>query len=348
MRHGLALISLFFGGILFGTASCGQDEATGGTGGGSNKTAYCEPCDASSDCASGNVCKGSANATVGVCAKSADTQCCTSGNNCHTGLTNTIGAGGSGGSGVINNGGKGGSGGTGGGVTRQSHLGQKCVSDSDCVDSALTCLTSLSDGTSIAKGICTLACTPGTTDCVDQYDNSFCFQFNTTDNYCIEGCTTGPDSVPKCHERPELACSLIGTISTGSACTSNGDCGSNQLCNPKDSQCGNIVTGCVPMCAGDFDCGANEHCDFGNGTCTKTAPKGLPIGAECVPPTGTAADPCQGFCDPGSDSKQGICEALCTFSQTLAGCGWDGATKDPDNVCLFGTILSPNGLGEGD
>jgi hypothetical protein len=163
--------------------------------------------------------------------------------------------------------------------------------------------------------------------------------------YCIEGCTTGPTADPKCHNRPEIACSLIGLVPRGTSCQSNSDCGSLQICDTDTGQCGDIVTGCVAQCGGDFDCGAKEYCDFGTGLCTEKKPTKLPMGAECTPPKGTAADPCQGFCDAGENPNQGICGGLCVLSPTFAGCGWDGDTaSSPDNVCLFGTILSPPGM----
>lgn len=347
MRNGLALLSLVFCGVLFGTASCGGDEATGPQT--TPKAAYCEPCDATSDCGGGMKCKEIGKGSgLGACAKADDTQCCTGdGKTCRTGLgTELTGAGGSGGIiGGGGKGGKGGAGGSGGGGVKQTHLGQNCVTDADCGDDNLTCLgsTSLSDGTGVPKGLCTMPCTTGA-DCLDHYDNSFCFQFNDNDMYCIEGCTTGSAGSPKCHSRPEIACSLIGLFPTGTACTSTSDCGSLQLCDSDTSQCGDIVTGCVPQCGGDFDCGAKEFCDFSTGMCTKKKPTGLPLGSVCTPPTGNQPDPCQGFCDPGDDPKSGICGGLCSLSPTFAGCGWDGDVGNPpDNVCLFGTILSPPG-----
>lgn len=346
MRNRLALLTLSFVGALFGTASCGQDEATQPNGAG-----YCQVCERSSECASGTVCLAIADKPgVGACAKSSDKQCCTNGNSgCRTlngPIDNSGGSGGSGGS-VLNNagkGGKGGSGGSGGSAPKQSHLGQNCVKDSDCGDENLQCIgsTDLSDGTGVPKGLCTMPCVDGN-DCLDKYDNSYCFEFNTNDHYCIEGCTTGALGSPKCHERDEIACSLIGLIPRTTSCDTSSDCGSQQLCDSQSGTCGDIVTGCVPLCAGDFDCGDKEYCDFETGMCTKTKPTGLPHGAVCTPPKGNAQDPCQGFCDAGSDPTQGICESLCVLSQALAGCGWDGSTPNPDNVCLFGTILSPPG-----
>ena len=351
MRNRLALLTLSFVGVLFGTASCGEDEATGPSGAG-----YCQVCEHSSECASPNVCLAiNGNPGFGACAPKGATQCCQNGDkDCRT-LGGPIGSGGSAGSGgtagsggsIINNGGKGGKGGSGGsagGVPKATHLGQACIKDADCVDDNLTCIgsTGLSDETGIAKGLCTMACTDGT-DCLDQYPNSYCFEFNSNDHYCIEGCTTGTLGSPKCHERDEIACSLIGLVPRSTACASSADCGSQQLCDPNSGSCGDIVTGCVPLCAGDFDCGDKEYCDFETGMCTKTEPTGLPHGAACTPPTGNGKDPCQGFCDAGSDPKSGICESLCVLSQSLVGCAWDGVTPNPDNVCLFGTILSPAG-----
>src|SRR6478735_9075007 len=105
MRNSLATLTLVLGGVLFGTASCGEDEATGG--GGTAKAGYCEPCYAASDCESGNTCR-SVSGSLGVCAKASDTKCCVPGTtNCQDNLGDPIGSGGKGGSGSGGGGGSG-------------------------------------------------------------------------------------------------------------------------------------------------------------------------------------------------------------------------------------------------
>jgi hypothetical protein len=356
MRRGFSLLTLGIGWALLATASC-NDEATGSktTGGG---TAYCHACEHSSDCASGDVCRVVQGA-VGVCAKASDKGCCDGpngvGGNCYNSLGPDIdgGTGGTGGSGIIGSGGtsgagakggsgglgaSGGSGGSGNTGNTSGNLGRACVNTTDCADPKLTCVTN--DGLSgggPAKGICTAAC-QATTDCLELADTAYCVPFSNGDTYCIEGCTEG-DS-PKCHERDEVACTLIGLIPSGTACTSTSDCSTNELCDSTTSECGQIVTGCMPTCGGDYDCGSGQFCDFSTGFCTATKPTGLPLGSPCNVPTGNQTDPCNGFCLAGSqDMTKGECSALCSLNSTLTGCGWDG-TGAAENACIFATILS--------
>ena len=361
MRNGLALLTLGLGWVLFGTASCGQDEATGTTPK-NGHSAYCTACSHSADCLSGNVCR-LVTGSIGVCARPTDSSC-TDGNTQYPNLGPKIedsgatgGTGGSAGGGILGGGkggtsGKGGTGGTAGtggtGVTTQSNLGRACVKDTDCADAQLTCLTNdgLADGNGPAKGLCTAKCT-STSQCLEISDNSFCYPFNMDEMYCIEGCSTGALGSPKCHEREEVACNLFGLIPQGTPCATIDDCNSGELCDSATSECGTIVTACTPLCGGDFDCAVDQKCDFASGVCISTTPVGQALGSSCTPPVGSNPDPCNGFCLAGSNSNEGECSALCTLSPALTGCGWDG-TGPAVSACLFATILSGADVGAGD
>ena len=345
-----AFLTLGLSGLLLGTPSCGNDEATGDDDGGSLAD-HCEVCEATNDCQSAYVCKSVAGGD-GRCANRMETQCC-SGDQCYA-LGSQLGSGGSGGGGIIGGsggvGGKGGStgkGGSGGGFSpNTSALGAPCTEDDDCGDARLTCLTSegLSDGSGPPKGLCTLTCeTDGA--CREFTDNAYCVDIGD-DSYCLEGCITGVAGEPKCHSRSEFACSLLGLIPGTTTCDTSDDCGANQLCSTA-SVCGDIVTGCLPTCGGDFDCAAGQFCDFASGFCVADKPTGLPIGSACNP--NAATDPCDGFCvETNEAGTQGKCEAFCALTDGLIGCGWDG-NGPAEAACLFGTILSPPGdYGSGD
>jgi hypothetical protein len=341
--------------VLLATASC-NDESTSNNN--TSGTAYCKPCSASSECASGNVCKQVAG-SIGVCAKTSDTSCCDGpngvGGNCHPGLGPELGAGGGGILGSGGASGRGGSGGAGGhatagtggtGITSSGNLGSACVTTTDCADSRLTCITpSGLNGDGPAKGICTLACNAAAnnSDCLEIADNSYCAQFVDGNNYCVEGCTEG--DMVKCHSRDQVACSLIGLIPGTSKCTASTDCATNELCDTQLGVCGQIVTGCMPTCGGDYDCDPGQHCDFSSGFCMAQKPAGLPLGSACTVATGNQTDPCNGICLPGSsaDQTKGWCSGFCTFNPSATGCGWSGMGA-ADNACLFATVLSTSGM----
>jgi hypothetical protein len=296
-----------------------------------------------------------------------------------TGGTGTGGKGGSagsagslaGGGGTTASGGKGGaggttaSGGTTGGTasgtggssgtsttTTGGALGASCKADADCTK-GLTCITTDSQtlgGAGPPGGLCTTACTADT-DCTAFSSGSYCVAFDTqsTITYCLEGCTTGAAGSPKCGERPDFACNLLGVMDTTKTCTSTADCGSRQICDPSvtPNVCGDTVTGCLPSCRGDFDCSSGQYCDFLSGMCTQGQDTGQAIGTSCDPNATT--DPCNGFCSAvDSAGKIGECAGFCSLNSDLTGCGWDGTTKATAG-CLFGTALSPmNDLAQGD
>jgi hypothetical protein len=353
MRNGFAWLTLGLGWVLFTTVSCGKDEATSPSGT-TGTVAHCKGCSHTNECASGNICKV-VTGSIGVCATAAETSCCDGpdgkSGSCYQNLGGNIdGSGGSGG-GILNNGGKSGKGGSGAGGSGNTgntsmRLGQACINDADC-GAGLGCLLSdgLNGGVGPAKGMCTMPCLSSST-CLDISDNSYCYPLTETERYCIEGCEPGAAGVPKCHERTEIACSLIGLIPReGATCQDSDDCGSGELCDSNELVCGEIVTGCIPVCGGDYDCGEEQFCDFTTGLCTDTKPSGLPLGSFCDPRD--VPDPCNGFCLSGTQPDEGECSALCTLTGSLTGCGWDG-TGAAETSCLYATRVSGDDTAPGD
>jgi hypothetical protein len=362
MRNGLSWLTLGLTGLLLGAPSCGGDEATGD--GGSQAVDLCQVCEASGQCRRPDACiELEGNDGIGVCAPLGATQCCTADNKvCRDNLSGdrvedsgsggsssggSTGKGGSGGSilgGSSGSAGKGGSSGSSGSSgNNTTALGAACQSDADCNDDRLTCLTTLADGTSLPGGLCTLPCTSDG-QCFEITDNTFCVGFSETETYCIESCLTGSGSgaVPKCHERDEVACTIIGldTGAGGDECETSDDCPGEQLCST-DGVCGAIVTGCSPTCGADSQCAVGE-CDYRTGLCSEDKPSSLlPIGSRCTVPGEDDPEPCDGFCVPTeADSTDGECGAFCVATPTGVGCGFDGS-EPGEAACLFATIISP-------
>jgi hypothetical protein len=233
---------------------------------------------------------------------------------------------------------------------RDGSLGSSCASDEHCGE-GLTCVTPASgllDGKSPAGGLCTLACDRDA-DCRERAAGSLCVAFDAeaTVSFCLEGCTTGFAGEPKCHRRTDVACTLLGLVSTDRSCETARDCANGELCARSEAQpvCRAIVTGCAPNCGGDFDCAPGNFCDFASGLCSPQAPTGAPIGSLCDP--NAANDPCNGFCQArdGAEAK-GVCAAFCTLAPGLQGCGWDGSGK-ADAACLYLTRWSSEpGIGD--
>jgi hypothetical protein len=304
---------------------------SGGTGGGSAATGGT----ASASGGSGNAATGGTNASGSGGAVPG------------SGGTGTSGGGNAGSGGSTSGTGGGVSGGGSGGAAATANIGAECEADGDC-GSGLICITA--DSTIFgsggpAGGLCSREC-EADADCGNA---AYCvpFEEDATSGYCIEACETGSAGEPKCHQRSNVACGLLGLVPTTTACTSRDDCGSGQLCDTEAGTCGDIVPGCVPTCGGDFDCGSGQYCSFATGLCTDGSGSGLDIGELCDP--AAATNPCSGFCSATNEAgTEGICSALCTLSPTLAGCGWSGEGA-ADAACLFGTVLSPEGdLGAGD
>jgi hypothetical protein len=229
-------------------------------------------------------------------------------------------------------------------------LGASCASDLHCAP-YLGCVTRTSgvlDGKSPAGGLCTLPC-ESDADCRVAAAGALCVAFgaDASATFCLEGCRPGFAGEPKCHERTDLACTLLGLKPTDTACESSDDCARTEVCATGEDPavCGEIVTGCAPNCGGDFDCAPGNFCDFATGLCAPDEPAGQPIGALCDP--NAASDPCNGFCRTKDDSgTEGVCAAFCTLSPRLHGCGWDGSAP-ADAACLYRTRLSPDaGIGD--
>jgi hypothetical protein len=343
MRNGLAFLLLGLTALTLGTASCGSDEATTGPSCKSTGQTF----QVVNSVSKGKCCSGLAASCNLVETRDPNTGIAQSNGTCTCG-GGILGGGGAGGSAGSGGGaGRGGTGGTGG--TGSAQFGRACTQDAQC-GTGLTCLTNngLANG-GPANGLCTQACTSDT-QCLEIASDAYCVAFSESESFCLQSCTTGSFGVPKCQQRSDVACTLIGLIPSGVACETTAECATGQLCSSSQpSQCGDIVTGCVPTCGGDFDCASNQFCDFGSGLCTNTQPSGLPIGAACTPPaTDSDVDPCQGFCLSSDDAgTQGTCTAFCTFSSTFTGCGWDGVSK-AEAGCLYSTILSNGDLGAGD
>jgi hypothetical protein len=340
MRNGLAFLLLGLSALGLGTASCGSDEATNGS---SCKRAG-ETFEVVKSVNKGSCCAGLAPQCNTTPTTDPNTQITYYNGSCTCQTGNVLGGGGTGGSTGGTGGTSAGTGGTGGGAM-SSALGRACTMDAQC-GTGLTCLTNdgLANG-GPANGMCTLPCDTDSV-CLEISSTSYCVGISTTESYCLPACTVGPLGVPKCQQRPDVACTLIGLIPTGPACETSTQCAAGQLCSSVEpSQCGDIVTGCVPTCGGDFDCAAGQFCDYGTGMCSNTEPEGLPIGAACTPPATEAdVDPCQGFCLSSDEAGTvGTCTAFCTFSPTFTGCGWDGVAK-AEAGCLYSTILAQGGM----
>jgi hypothetical protein len=193
-------------------------------------------------------------------------------------------------------------------------------------------------GGGLPGGLCTLKCSADA-DCTALSSNSFCLPVDATSGYCLEGCTLGQAGSPKCHERSDFVCTVVGVIDTKATCTQNSDCGAQQICDSQGNVCADTVTGCAPGCRGDFDCSSSEYCDFSSGTCLPGKPTGLALGASCDP-TATP-DPCDGFCSAiDSTGKTGACTGVCSLTPDATGCGWSG-TGTANAACVFATPFSP-------
>jgi hypothetical protein len=275
-----------------------------------------------------------------------------------TGAVGTGGTGGTGGTsgkggtaGVGPNGraggaGRGGSSGTGGNLATDS-LGESCDADADCGPNLICLASDALDGSGPARGLCTKPCAADA-ECRALAAGAYCIGFGNDANYCVEGCLLGTLDTPKCRERPELACSVIGAIPGAVSCLDVNDCRTGQLCETTTNLCSDAVTGCVPMCGANSDCASNQYCDFATGLCVSNRPQGLPLGSLCVPPASSGdPDPCNGFCQPGTDPTEGQCTALCSFNPAFTGCGWDG-TGTANMGCLFATVLSSSDVAPGD
>ncbi|HEV8247571.1 MAG TPA: hypothetical protein VGP93_17465, partial [Polyangiaceae bacterium] len=121
----------------------------------------------------------------------------------------TPAASGTAGTGNAGSGGKSGTSGT----TGAGPLGAACDGDDDCED-GLLCITSDSDTLGAfgpAGGLCTRACTDHG-DCSALTPGAYCVAFDDAGTlaFCLEGCTPGTAGEPKCQERADMGCSVVG------------------------------------------------------------------------------------------------------------------------------------------
>ncbi len=291
------------------------------------------------------------------------------------------GADGGGGKGTIigGSGGSGGKAGTGGSrvtggttgndggapaVAAMTKLGRACVNDTECKDAGapdLKCVTGkqpLLGGGAPPKGLCTMPCpVPQTNDDIDACEalgtGAFCYQFDqdSTDGYCVEGCTFGMPDIgeTKCHGRAEFACNPALFGATNTACTTTPMCQDGEVC--LSGACNVVLAGCLPACRGDIDCDKGMFCDqsFLNGVCVEKQQTGKALGEPCTVPAETAPnepDECLGFCQADSATgNKGHCATTCPFARQ---CAWNTATQKYDGLCAFGSVLTPNDIGQGD
>jgi hypothetical protein len=258
----LLMISL---GTVAATASCGSDEATGGSGAGGGAL----------------IGEGGANDSSGR------------------------------GGGAV---GRAGSGSGGGSVAASSGLlGSTCSVDADCGD-GLTCLTP--DSTALgsggpSNGLCTLACTTNG-ECAAVETGAACVGF-ANNSYCLESCEQGEpvDINTKCQGRPDFVCQDLA------------DYTANPTALPAPF--------CVPLCRSDIECGTGYYCSPASGLCSKTKPKGDPVGTACNPNATT--DTCEGSCI--TTSAKGVTPVTGNCVEVCSGelpCMYNG-TK-PGGFCI--------------
>jgi MYXO-CTERM domain-containing protein len=196
-------------------------------------------------------------------------------------------------------------------------VGKACTTAADC-EAGLICLLSTSDqlgGAGPAGGLCTVDCSKnGQADCDAVDPGSFCGTFDPAGNIaqCFERCTEGSPvgDAPKCHNRPDMACSPTGVGIDGY---------------------------CTPTCRGDSDCGKRK-CDPFSGLCMDTLTGTLGNGEACDP---NAMNDCMGACiqvGGGTLSKaNSACSAVCSIGAPGA-CGTNpdpNASTLPDAACLL-------------
>jgi hypothetical protein len=219
-----------------------------------------------------------------------------------------------------------------GGATTTVSVGQECLTATSCGD--LECLTPEDSG--FPGGLCTAGCLadadcPGATD--------VCLVLQTDEGpsgICLEGCTMGPPPAltDKCHNRPEMACSVL-YLETGEACTADADCaGADELCDA-DGQCRKPTSACWAQCGSDSDCPTAMFCDPENGFCVDEEVTGDVDGTAC---DGEAAeDTCLGRCATFVDENDMEIESICVSECTVNApgqCGWEDTSEPAPAVCF--------------
>ncbi|HYQ02820.1 MAG TPA: hypothetical protein VER96_29315 [Polyangiaceae bacterium] len=223
-------------------------------------------------------------------------------------------------------GGRGRGGAGGGGSSGNQMLGAECTNNADC-GTGLICITAsstlLGDG-GPSNGMCTMACTPGGTECSALKVGAECANFSLTSTpqgYCLDACEPGApvDLSSKCWGRLDFMCVDLGSTQSAPFC--------------------------VPHCRSDAECGSGLYCDKSSvlGLCTKTKPVGDPAGTACAPDAAT--NTCTGVCIPtspvGTSPMTGVCGELCAVgSECLYG---SGANPAPGGLCA-GILSDDSGL----
>jgi hypothetical protein len=282
--------ALFAALLLLGCSGTSETEANGGTGQGGAAAAG-RP-NSSGGRTTGGV--GGDEATAGG---GGDDVAAAGGGRTASGGTGGRASGGTGGRASGGTGGRA-SGGTGGGSVANTSLGSTCTSDAQCGNGMVCALakgTWLGDG-GPSNGMCTMACSPGGTECAMLKPGAECFDFGTAaaaQGYCLDSCTGGdPMEVQsKCAGRFDFLCADLGETS--------------------------VEEFCVPHCRSDAECGAGLFCDKSQllGLCSKTKPPaGDPVGSPCTP--GAAINTCEGYCirtsADGVKPPTGNCVELCS------------------------------------
>jgi len=238
----------------------------------------------------------------------------------------TLGSGGAHSAGAGRGGGRARGGAGGGGSQGNQLLGAECTSDPQC-GTGMICITAsstlLGDG-GPSNGMCTMACTPGGTECSALKVGAECANFSLTSipqGYCLDACELGvpADLTSKCWGRLDFACMDLGSTQSAPFC--------------------------VPHCRSDAECGSGLYCDQSSalGLCTKTKPAGNPPGTACAPDAAT--NTCAGVCIPtspaGTSPVTGVCGELCSVgSECLYG---SGANPAPGGLCA-GILSDDSGL----
>jgi hypothetical protein len=222
----------------------------------------------------------------------------------------------------------------------ETMLGAPCSVKADCNDPnapGLICISptqGLLNGGAPAQGLCTAACELDDPFACSTFGaNAVCWSPETssdalpTSGYCVESCTWG-DGTMKCHDRTDFAClpAFIGI--PGLTCSTHSECELGEQCI--DGSCTEITTACLPACGGDPDCAPGWFCDqsFGSGTCVKTQPLGLELGAICS----VSNDLCKGYCQAdAAGSDDGHCMTICGLGNS---CGYNSDTGYYQGVCL--------------
>jgi len=196
-------------------------------------------------------------------------------------------------------------------------LGAACATEEECGSEGLHCKRTTDmvfDGGGAPKGVCTTECAQQGT-CQAIASSAVCVDFAGS-GYCLEGCTLADGGAqPKCHSRPEFACTQLDTDSLN-------------------------LAACQPSCRGDHDCSAPTFCDPNSGTCVSKNPMGRNFADDCD--ANATSDQCRGFCQKHPDMSHASCGELCSFGYP---CNWN--SSDPGGACVLGSSsIATIGIGD--